>query len=93
MQQDYAIVFVATMSHEGGDRASLSLDDGCVVGAKNGGTQCTGNNNNQNAMVEAIVAANPKTIVVASVPGAILVGDNSAFTVYHAANRRVLERA
>jgi len=69
---DYAIVFVATMSHEGADRDSLSLDDGCVVGAKNGGTQCTGNNNKQNAMVEAIVAANPKTIVVASVPGAVL---------------------
>ena len=26
---DYAIVFVGTLSHEGGDRASLSLDDGC----------------------------------------------------------------
>lgn len=62
---DYAIVFVATMSHEGGDRDSLSLDDGCVIGAKNGGTQCEGNNYNQNAMVEAIVAANPNTIVVA----------------------------
>ena len=69
---DYAIVFVATMSHEGGDRDSLSLDDGCVIGAKNGGTQCEGNNYNQNAMVEAIVAANPNTIVVASVPGAVL---------------------
>ena len=29
---DYAVVFVATLSHEGGDRASLSLDDGCVYG-------------------------------------------------------------
>jgi beta-glucosidase len=69
---DYALVFVGTMSHEGADRDSLSLDDGCVVGAKNGGTQCIGNANNQDAMVAAIVAANPKTIVVASVPGAIL---------------------
>jgi beta-glucosidase len=66
---DYAVVFVATLSHEGGDRASLSLDDGCTVD-KFG--QCKGNNNNQNAMIEAVTKANAKTIVVASVPGAIL---------------------
>jgi hypothetical protein len=35
---DVAVVFVATMSHEGADRVSLSLDDGCIVGASNAGT-------------------------------------------------------
>lgn len=29
---DVAVVFVATLSHEGSDRTSLSLDDGCVPG-------------------------------------------------------------
>lgn len=43
---DVAIVFVGTLSHEGGDRASLSLDDGC--------DGCKGNTNNQNAMVAAV---------------------------------------
>jgi len=56
---DVAIVFVATLSHEGGDRASLSLDDG-------------GPTNNQNALVAAIAAAQPNTIVVVTTPGAIL---------------------
>jgi len=67
---DYAIVFVGTVSSEGSDRKSLSLDDGCEI--YRGETQCTGNAKNQNAMIEAVVAANPRTIVVASVPGAIL---------------------
>eukprot|EP00931_Biecheleriopsis_adriatica_P075811 TRINITY_DN49598_c0_g1_i1.p1 TRINITY_DN49598_c0_g1~~TRINITY_DN49598_c0_g1_i1.p1 ORF type:complete len:727 (-),score=142.39 TRINITY_DN49598_c0_g1_i1:78-2258(-) len=66
---DYAIVFVGTLSHEGGDRASLSLDDGCDVDSFG---QCKGNNHNQNALVAAVAKANPKTIVVASVPGATL---------------------
>ena len=61
---DVAIVFVGTLSHEGGDRASLSLDDGC--------DGCKGNTNNQNAMVAAVAGANANTIVVLSVPGAIL---------------------
>ena len=61
---DVAIVFVGTVSSEGGDRASLSLNDGC------GG--CPGNNNNQVNMVTSVLAANKKTVVVASVPGAIL---------------------
>lgn len=34
--------------------------------------QCAGNADNQNAMVSAVAASNEKTIVVASVPGAIL---------------------
>jgi beta-glucosidase len=68
---EYAIVFVGTISHEGADRLSLSFDDGCeVAGGKD--TQCTGNAKNQNALVAAIVKAQPKTIVVASIPGATL---------------------
>jgi len=67
-----AIVFVATLSSEGSDRKSLSLDDGCAVNEKEYGNQCKGNNKNQNAMVHAVAAANPRTIVVASVPGAVL---------------------
>jgi len=43
----------------GGDRASLSLDDG-------------GPANNQNALISAVATANPNTIVVVSTPGAIL---------------------
>merc|ERR1712176_593837 len=66
---DYAIVFVGTLSHEGGDRSSLSLDDGCDADAYG---QCEGNAHNQNAMVAAVAKANAKTIVVASVPGAVL---------------------
>jgi len=70
---DYAIVFVGTLSHEGGDRASLSLDDGCVADGRHGSnTQCEGNANNQNAMVEAIAGVNKNTIVVMSIPGAVL---------------------
>lgn len=55
-------------------RDSLSLDDGCVRDTRPGhpGNQCAGNANNQNAMIEAIAKANKNTIVVMSVPGAIL---------------------
>jgi len=67
---DYAIVFVGTVSSEGRDRASLSLDDGCEP--YRGEHQCEGNNKKQNAMITAIAQANKKTIVVASVPGAVL---------------------
>ena len=69
---DYAIVFVGTLSHEGYDRESLSLDDGCEKDPKHPDNQCEGNAHNQNALVEAVAAANPNTIVVMSVPGAIL---------------------
>jgi beta-glucosidase len=69
---DYAIVFVATLSSEGKDRVSLSLDDGCEVNEKEYGDQCKGNAKQQNVLVAAIAAANAKTIVVASVPGAVL---------------------
>lgn len=64
---DVAVVFAGTLSHEGGDRASLSLDDGC-----NDGTQCGGAPDKQNALIEAVAAANPNTVVVLSVPGAVL---------------------
>lgn len=56
---DVAIVFAGTLSGEGSDRQSLSLDDG--ISAKN-----------QNALIEAVAAANPDTVVVLTVPGAIL---------------------
>jgi hypothetical protein len=56
---DVSIVFVGTLSHEGGDRASLSLDDG-------------GPSKNQNALIEAVADANPNTVVVMALPGAIL---------------------
>jgi beta-glucosidase len=71
---DVAIIFVGTLSHEGGDRLSLSLDDGCDVNTKPGqaNPQCTGNNHNQTQMIERIAAANPNTVVVMSIPGAVL---------------------
>lgn len=69
---DVAIVFVGTLSHEGGDRASLSLDDGCDPNIDPHSKQCQGNNANQNAMIDTIAGINSNTIVVASVPGAIL---------------------
>lgn len=54
--------------------ASLSLDDGCDPDTRPGhdSTQCLGNNNNQNALVEAIAKAQKNTVVVLSIPGAIL---------------------
>lgn len=66
---DYALVFVGTLSHEGGDRPSLSLDDGCDPDQSG---QCYGNAHHQNELVMAVAKANPKTIVVASIPGAVL---------------------
>jgi beta-glucosidase len=69
---DYAVVFVGTLSHEGGDRASLSLDDGCDPSGGNIGKQCQGNHANQNALIAAVAKANKKTVVVAAVPGAVL---------------------
>jgi len=61
---DVAIIFVATLSTEGADRVSLSLDDGC--------DKCGGPSAQQNALIAAVAKANAKTVVVASVPGAIL---------------------
>ena len=48
------------MSSEGSDRKSLSLDDGIASAPA------------QNPLTEAVAAKNPNTIVVLSVPGAIL---------------------
>ena len=59
---DVAIVFVQTLSGEGADREGLTLDVGCA------GAGC----DHQNALVEAVAAANKKTIVVMTVPGAVL---------------------
>ena len=36
------------------------------------GTQCQGNNKNQNALVAAVAKASASTVVVASVPGAVV---------------------
>ena len=58
---DVAVVFVGALSSEGSDRKSLSLDDGSVKAITA-----------QDALIEAVVAANPKTVVVLTVPGAIL---------------------
>lgn len=58
---DVAVVFVGSLSSEGSDRKSLSLDDGSVKAITA-----------QDALIEAVVAANPKTVVVLTVPGAIL---------------------
>jgi len=58
-----AVVFVQTLSSEGSDRPSLSLNDNCA-----GGAACK----QQDALVSAVSKANPKTIVVMSVPGAVL---------------------
>ena len=66
---DVAVVFVGTRSREGRDRASLSLDEGCFRDSQG---QCVGNRKHQNAMVELIVRANPRTVVVVSAPGAVL---------------------
>ena len=71
---DVAIVFAGTLSHEGGDRASLSLDDGCQTDTRPGhrDSQCEGNANNQNALIAAVAKAQKNTVVVMSIPGAIL---------------------
>lgn len=61
---DYAVVFVGTTSHEAQDRVSLSLDDGC--------DDCRGNKHQQNKLVEVVAQANRNCIVVASVPGHVL---------------------
>jgi len=72
-ESDCAIVFVGTTSIEGQDRTSLSLDAGCHRDPfKPHERQCLGNNKNQTALIEAVLKANPKTIVVASIPGAVL---------------------
>ena len=56
---EVAVVFAGTLSGEGSDRASLSLDDGLPI-------------NNQNELITKVSAAQPRTVVVLSVPGAIL---------------------
>ena len=60
-KSDVAILFLQTLSSEGSDRPSLSLDDGCQ-----------GNCHMQNALVAAVAASNPKCVGVLTVPGAVL---------------------
>lgn len=62
-RSDVALVFVQTLSGEGWDRPSLSLDDACAHGPS-----CK----HQNALVAAVAAANKKTAVIMTVPGAML---------------------
>eukprot|EP00927_Polykrikos_kofoidii_P055469 TRINITY_DN49719_c0_g1_i1.p1 TRINITY_DN49719_c0_g1~~TRINITY_DN49719_c0_g1_i1.p1 ORF type:complete len:762 (+),score=86.87 TRINITY_DN49719_c0_g1_i1:206-2287(+) len=78
-QSDIALVFVGTISSEGRDRSSLSLDVGCELaqGVDTGSAvgpskQCLGNAHHQNELVRRVAEANPKTVVVASVPGAVV---------------------
>jgi len=71
-EADYAIVFVGASASEGDDRKSLSLDGLCTTFVFGLLISCQGNDANQNSMVETIANVNPRTIVVASVPGAVL---------------------
>eukprot|EP00971_Amphidinium_carterae_P215914 4285824-Amphidinium_carterae.1 len=64
---DYVVLFVGTVSGEGDDRESLSIDVGCPLEG-----QCTGNSHKQNAMIESIAKVNRNTVVVVSSPGAVL---------------------
>jgi beta-glucosidase len=67
-QADVAIVFVGTFSGEGMDRQSLSLDAGRgTCGKKNPVRLC-----HQDALVAAIAAAQPHTVVVVATPGPVL---------------------
>ena len=56
---DVAVVFVGTLSTEGADRVSLSLDEGTP-------------RRNQNALIEAVAEAQANTVVFIATPGAIL---------------------
>lgn len=56
---EVAIVFAGTLSSEGSDRKSLSLDDGIDA-------------NNQNELISRVADAQPNTAVVLTVPGAVL---------------------
>jgi hypothetical protein len=48
------LFLAGTLSSEGEDRKSLSLDDGCDNNLKNVGTQCLGNNNQQNLLISTV---------------------------------------
>lgn len=69
---DYAVVFVGTSASEGGDRNGLSLDGNCKTNTFGREIPCDGPDDSQNALVSAIASANKNTVVVLSVPGAIL---------------------
>lgn len=69
---DYAVVFLGAIATEGEDRQSLSLDDGCKVRSFGRDIRCGESSEHQNEMVQLIANANPNTIAVLSVPGAIV---------------------
>eukprot|EP00930_Biecheleria_cincta_P084082 TRINITY_DN73576_c0_g1_i1.p1 TRINITY_DN73576_c0_g1~~TRINITY_DN73576_c0_g1_i1.p1 ORF type:complete len:795 (+),score=112.93 TRINITY_DN73576_c0_g1_i1:1-2385(+) len=70
---DYALVFVGGSATEGADRTSMSLDGACQVTTMQGQVvSCGGADQHQNALVASVAKANPKTIVVLSTPGAVL---------------------
>eukprot|EP00408_Alexandrium_pacificum_P025886 CAMPEP_0171202986 /NCGR_PEP_ID=MMETSP0790-20130122/25287_1 /TAXON_ID=2925 /ORGANISM="Alexandrium catenella, Strain OF101" /LENGTH=706 /DNA_ID=CAMNT_0011668431 /DNA_START=58 /DNA_END=2178 /DNA_ORIENTATION=+ len=70
---DYAIIFVGASASEGADRKNLSLDGGCRMYSMDKKlVQCEGNDDQQNLLVQSVAAANKRTVVVASVPGAFL---------------------
>jgi beta-glucosidase len=60
---DVAVIFVGSLSHEGADRSDLTL---------NGGSPSIGSIKDQDALIEAVAAVQPNTVVVLTVPGAIL---------------------
>jgi len=69
---DYAIVFVGASASEGADRLSLSLDHSCATNEFGNMVPCDGPDAHQNSLIDVMVISNPKTIVVASIPGAVL---------------------
>ena len=77
---DYAIVFAGDTASEGRDRTSLALpclpasDGGVLLRPRSGGAlapACVGASS-QDELIAAVAAAQPKTVVVLSVPGAVL---------------------
>mmetsp|Transcript_8164 Transcript_8164/g.18242 ORF Transcript_8164/g.18242 Transcript_8164/m.18242 type:complete len:711 (-) Transcript_8164:162-2294(-) len=57
-ESDFAVVFVGLTSSEGWDRSSLALD--------------AGKGHHQDDLISAVAKANKRTVVVVSVPGAVL---------------------
>jgi beta-glucosidase len=69
---DYAVIFVGASASEGGDRAGLSLNGACKVSSFMRTMNCDGPDDYQDELVRAVSLVNKHTIVVLSVPGAIL---------------------
>ena len=61
---DTAVVFIHDVESEGYDRRSMNAETGACPHSPLGGTQCTYDAVDQNALVSAVARANPRTIVV-----------------------------